>query len=212
MNVSRLASRWWLLMKANAAITLKRYPDAIDAYRQVLALRPDDRQARAVIGNLFAEAGDLGAAVQEFERLVEIDPAQADAWFNLGFLHDKRDELAAAERCFRRAVELRPTLDRAWYGLGLVLVREGRLDEAIEAFKRNVKLQPFSPYGFYQLAMTHHHLGQSAAAWQVHERLAGFEPKYAATLKRDLERTVPQAASRLSPDSLPKEESTAEAA
>lgn len=200
-------------MKANAAITFKRYPDAIDACRQILALRPDDKRARAVIGNLYAEAGDLEAAVQEFKRLVEIDPTQADAWFNLGFLHEKRDELTPAERCFRKAVELRPTLDRAWYGLGLVLVRDGRLEEAIGAFQRNVKLQPFSPYGFYQLAMTHHHLGQSAAAWQVHEQLAGFEPKFSATLKRDLEQTAPRAASRLSPDSLPKkEETTAESA
>jgi tetratricopeptide (TPR) repeat protein len=213
MSISSLTTRWWLMLKASAAITMKRHQDAIDAYRQILALRPDDKEARAVIGNLYAEAGDLASAVKEFERLVQLDPTQADAWFNLGFLHDKRDELAAAERCFRKAVELRPTLDRAWYGLGLVLVRDGRLEVAIEAFERNVKLQPHSPYGYYQLAMTHHHLGQSAEAWQVHRQLSEFEPKFAATLKRDLEQTVPRAASRISPGSSPKkEETTAEAA
>jgi tetratricopeptide (TPR) repeat protein len=213
MNITNLASRWWLMLKASAAITMKRHPDAIDAYRQILALRPDDKEARAVIGNLYAEAGDLESAVQQFERLVEIDPAHAEAWFNLGFLHDKRNELATAERCFRKAVELRPALDRAWYGLGLVLVRDDRLEEAIGAFERNVKLQPHSPYGYYQLAMTHHHLGQSSAARKIHEQLAGFEPKFSATLKRDLEQTVPQAASRISPGSLrKKEETTAETA
>jgi tetratricopeptide (TPR) repeat protein len=213
MNITNIAARWWLMLKASVAITLKRNQVAIDAYRQILAMRPDDKDARAVIGNLYAEAGDLESAVQQFKRLVEIDSNQPDAWFNLGFLHDKRNELAAAERCFRKAVELRPALDRAWYGLGLVLVRDGRLEEAIGAFERSVKLQPHSPYGYYQLGMTHHHLGQSAAAWQVHRQLLEFEPKFAATLKRDIEQTVPQAASRISPDSSPKkEEATAETA
>ena len=36
--ISRLASYWWLLVKASAAITAKRYPDAIAIYRQIIAL------------------------------------------------------------------------------------------------------------------------------------------------------------------------------
>lgn len=213
MNVFELASRWWLMLKASAAITMKRNQGAIDAYRQILAMRPDDKDARATLGNLYADGGDLESAVGEFKWLVEIDPKQPDAWFNLGFLHDKRDELAVAEHSFRKAIELRPTLDRAWYGLGLVLVRDGRLEEAAEAFERNVKLQPHSPYGHYQLGMTRHHLGQDDAAWKVHRQLAEFEPRFAATLKRDIEHTVACAASRISPDSsTKKEESTAETA
>ena len=88
-----------------------------------------------------------------------------------------------------------PSLDRAWYGLGLVLIRQGRLQEAIVTLQRNIKLQPFSPYGYYQLGMTYHHLGRSVEAWKMYEKLTQFEPKYAATLKRDLEQTKPQAAS-----------------
>jgi hypothetical protein len=58
--------------------------------------------------------------------------------------------------------------------------------------------------------MTHHHLGHSAEAWQVQRQLAEFEPKFAATLKRDFEQTAPRAA-RISPGPSPKkEESTIE--
>ena len=62
--------------------------------------------------------------------------------------------------------------------------------------KKNTELQPFSPYGFYQLGMTYHHLGASGDAWRTVERLRQFEPKYAATLKRDIENTPSRAASR----------------
>ncbi len=139
-------------------------------------------------------------------------PSSAQGWFNLGFLYDKADRLEEGERAFRRAAELQPSLDRAWYGLGLVLVRDGRLAEAVDAFRRVVKLQPYSPYGYYQLGMTYHHLGRGDEAWEVHRQLSGFEPKFSATLKRDLERTVPRSnQSTTGEPRAKKEETTAEA-
>ena len=73
-------------------------------------------------------------------------------------------------------------------GWGWYLYGKGRLQEAIVTLQRNIKLQPFSPYGYYQLGMTYHHLGRSVEAWKMYEKLTQFEPKYAATLKRDLNR------------------------
>ena len=167
----------------------------MEVFREILRIDPADPYARSVLGNLYAKTGDPAAAINEFTELVARHPLHADGWFNLGFIHDQRDELTEAERCFRRAVDLSPSLDRAWYGLGLVLIRQGRLDEAVAALKRNIKLQHFSPYGYYQLGMTYHHLGRSDEAWKMHHELAQFEPKYAATLKRDLEQTKPRSAS-----------------
>ena len=44
--------------------------------------------------------------------------------------------------------------------------------------------------------MTYHHLGNAAEAGKIHDELQKFEPKYAATLKRDMARTVPRADQR----------------
>ena len=202
---------WWLNRRANAALIFKRNEQAIEAYREMATVDPGNEYALLMIGNLLADSGDHAEAVDVLKRLTRLNPNHADAWFNLGFLHDKTDQLADAERCFRRAVELRPSLDRAWYGLGLVLIREGRLEEAVDALQRNIKLQPFSPYGYYQLGMTYHHLGRSEDAWKVHEQLTGFEPKFSATLKRDLEQTPSRSVSVASNNSQPKEDITAQA-
>jgi tetratricopeptide (TPR) repeat protein len=202
---------WWLHRRANTALIFKRNQQAVEVYREMLAVDPRNEFALLMIGNLLADAGDHAKAIVELKRLTQLNPSHADGWFNLGFLYDKIDQTVEAERCFRRAVELKPTLDRAWYGLGLVLIREGRLDEAVDALKQNIKLQPFSPYGYYQLGMTYHHLGRSEDAWKVHEQLTGFEPKFSATLKRDLERTPSRSVSRTSNHSQPKEEITAQA-
>jgi tetratricopeptide (TPR) repeat protein len=212
MNLlSRKLAVWWLHRRANAALIFKRPAAAVDAYREMLAIDPDYAYPAIMIGNLLADAGDLRGARSALESLLQRQPGNADAWFNLGFLHDKADELADAERCFRRAVQLKPSIDRAWYGLALVLIRASRLEEAVDALKQNIKLQPFSPYAYYQLGMTYHHLGRSAEAWKVHEQLSGFEPKFSATLKRDLEQTPPRMAARQRIDSTPREETTTEA-
>jgi len=208
--LARYLTKWWLIRRAHFALLLKRDGQAIDAYRAILQVDPNDLYARSVLGNLYARTGDPTTAISEFRELLVRHPQHADSWFNLGFIHDQRDELAEAERCFRRAVALNPALDRAWYGLGLVLIREDRLEEAIAALKRNIKLQPMSPYGYYQLGMTYHHLGRSDEASKMYEQLTQFEPKYAATLKRDLESTLPQAA-RDPRDSEPTEHKTVEA-
>jgi tetratricopeptide (TPR) repeat protein len=212
--VSPLARRltvWWLHRRANAALIFKRPEQAIQAYREMAAIDPDNEFARIMLGNLLADAGDIDGAVVELERLLESNPDNADAWFNLGFLHDKTDRLADAERCFRRSVELKKSLDRAWYGLALVLIRGGRLREAVDALKQNIRLQPFNPYGYYQLGMTYHHLGLAEEAWKVHAKLTGFEPKFSATLKRDLEQTASLAVSSPHNNSQPKEEAAAAA-
>ena len=206
-RVTRFAIKWWLKRRANFALMFNRTPQAIVALRDMLRVDRADIYARSVLGNLYARTGDRSSAISEFRALVAIHPDHAETWFNLGFLHDQHDELEDAERCFRRAVALTPSLDRAWYGLGLVLIRQGRLQEAIVTLQRNIKLQPFSPYGYYQLGMTYHHLGRRVEAWKMYEQLVQFEPKYAATLKRDLEGTKPQA---VSTDSKPAEATSAE--
>lgn len=195
----RVLLRWWLAALASIAVFLGAKRRALDLYAEIVELDPANLDARATLGNMLAELGEHAAAIEQFRRLVEAHPEHADSWFNLGYLHEQREQLDEAERAFRRAAELNPQHDRAWYGLALALIRRDRLPEAIEALKKNIKLQPFSPYGYYQLAMTHHHLGDSGEAWRVHEQLKGFEPRYAATLKRDLDNTPSRARAQGAP-------------
>jgi tetratricopeptide (TPR) repeat protein len=188
-------AKFWLKRQVALAVLLGRRKRSIELMQDVLRLDPDDAESRSALGNLLVEAGEPAAAVEQFVLLVERWPGNAEAWFNLGYIHESRNDLANAERCFRRALELNPKIDRAWYGLGLTLIRGARLDEAVEALKKNIELQPFSPYGYYQLGMTYHHLGRNEDARGIEQKLRNFEPKYAATLRRDMEQTLPAASS-----------------
>jgi len=201
-----ILSRMWLAAVAYVALLFGRTRRALDVYQQMVKINPRDHDARATIGNLRMQLGDVDGAIAEFRQLLDFDVDNADAWFNLGYLLETRNELAEAERAFGRAAHLNPSHDRAWYGLGLVLIRTDRLREAIDVLKKNTRLQPFSPYGWYQLGMTYHHLGESGEAWRTYEHLKSFEPRYAATLKHDMESTPPRSLQfSTTPQANPKE-------
>jgi Flp pilus assembly protein TadD len=184
----------WLGTQASIALIFGRSATARDLYEQMAHRFPRDTAALMSLGSLRMEAGDSGGAAQALGELLRRDPGDANAWFNLGFVHEKRDELADCERCMREAVRINPRHDRAWYGLAMALIRDNRLEQAVAALEQNIALQPMSPYGYYQLGMTHHHLGQPKRARRMVTRLREFEPKYAATLERDIERTEPRMA------------------
>ena len=188
----RWAIRLCLNAQASIALIAGRRLAAARMFEQMIELNPDDAAALSSLGNLRMQAGDSVAAIRALTELSGRRPLDANAWFNLGFVHEKRDELADAERCMREAVRLNARHDRAWYGLALVLIRNGELAPAAAALEHNIALQPLSPYGFYQLGLTYHHLGRADKAQRMVDRLRQFEPKYAATLERDILRTVPR--------------------
>lgn len=189
--MTRLATRWWHGSIAAVGILFGAKRHALNRYLAILESDPNSAVAWATVGNLLMELGERDAALDAFRQLVARHPRNAEAWFNLGYILEQGDDLADAEKSFRHAVDFKPSIDRAWYGLGLVLVRAGRLQEAVPVFRKTIELQHFSPYGYYQLGMTLHHLGQPAEARRIVDELRKFEPRYAATLERDISQTAP---------------------
>ena len=194
-----LLARGWLMLQAFVASLVGMKQRELELHMQIWALAPASGPAAATAATLLVECGQPAAAIDVLQQTLERSPDYASGWFNLGYIHEQQNDAAAAERCFRRALDLDRKLDRAWYGLALVLIRGGRLPEAVAALKENIRLQPFSPYGFYQLGMTYHHLGQTEDARRVCKQLQQFEPRYAATLERDLDNTQPHSRTEAAP-------------
>jgi tetratricopeptide (TPR) repeat protein len=181
----RLRTRW-RLQWAGWLMFLKRHAQAQRIYEAVLADDSHHQLARGLLASALAADAKPAQALEHLRYMAAQNPAHAPTHFNTGFLLEQAGALPEAESAFRRALELDPRIDRAWYGLALVLIKQNRLTEALAALHENTRLQPFSPYGWYQLAMTHHHLGNGGEAARIRAHLAGFEPRVAAQLGRDL--------------------------
>ncbi len=177
---------WRLKLQALVLLVFGRRARALEAFTEMLRLRPGDAYALASRAHLYAQMGRNDAALADAAELTQAHPRRSAAdWFNFAYLLEQSQRLDEAEHAFRRALDLDPKLDRAWYGLGLALIRQRRFDEAIAALKRNTELQPMSPYGWYQLARVHMDLHDPDAARKIIVHLKGFEPKVAAQLERE---------------------------
>jgi tetratricopeptide (TPR) repeat protein len=79
-----------------------RYAEAIDAYEHVAAFGVVSEDLFYNLGNAYLKAGQVGPAIYNYERALELDPSFDDAQFNLKVAHDLarkkgEDKLVGAE-------------------------------------------------------------------------------------------------------------------
>jgi tetratricopeptide (TPR) repeat protein len=177
--------RWFYNQMAAWCVLFRNRELALEYYRKMLALDPNDSLALASIAYQSAELGHRQAALAMFDRLVQMNPDDAEAHFNRGFLLQERNDHEGALAAFGRALAINPDHDRSLYGTALSLISTRRLEEALAPLKKNTRLQPMSPYGWYQLARVQHDLGHDDEAQRVLDQLAKFEPNVARQLERE---------------------------
>lgn len=102
----------------------------------VVALRPDDPLALHALG--FAEYlwQDYDAALQTYDRLLEINPTDPATYNNKALVYKRLGDYAEEERLYRIALALDPAGATALSNLALNLAHQGRFDEAIAVLDR----------------------------------------------------------------------------
>ncbi len=162
--------------------------------RQRLARRAtDDAQAydSYLRGNEYYERSwsrpDVEAAVQMYEKAVEIDPdyalayarlAQAHAWMHQLRYDLSEDRLAAAKRAADRAVALDPDAPEVHVALGLYYYwGRGDYARAVEEFIRAKDLQPSNALAFRQIGNVQRRQGRFEEAIESYRKAADLDPR-----------------------------------
>jgi Flp pilus assembly protein TadD len=110
-----------------------------------------------LIGNLYAENGDLTAARRYFEGALKVDPNFALAASNLAWVFARQGDLNGALPLAEKAWRLMPALDSIADVLGWIQYQRGNYAIAEPLLRRCVQQAPSSP-------MYHQHLGMTLAA------------------------------------------------
>jgi Tfp pilus assembly protein PilF/GTP-binding protein EngB required for normal cell division len=92
----------------------------------------------------FAERGDVAAAAERLEAVVERLPRLGPVHAALGELAVRRGDLEGAAAAYGRACDLMPEDGEAWLGLGETLGRLGRFEPGRDALRRALTL-PLDP-------------------------------------------------------------------
>ena len=152
-------------------------PDAaIAAYKQALALKPDDDVALGNLARLLAGRGrtqDALDALQVFRTALELNPKNPQSWNNLAIHYLDLGRLDEARASFAEALAANPKLGAAANGLGAIAFETGDVAKAGTLVTHALELEPRLRTGRYNLARVREAQGD----------LAGAEALYRAELQ-----------------------------
>ena len=152
------------------------FRDAISAYDDYLALKPDDEAARSDRALDYAVTGRLDEGIAEMKRQITRFPKRADGYFRLALITEQRDA-AAAVALLNRALALEPGLVSARNERGMLLHKLARSAEASKDLELAAAAEPDNPGILSGLGMVYLALGRPKDAEPVLRRAAQLAPE-----------------------------------
>jgi len=88
--------------------------EAIEAYSQYLAVKPDNPDVRTDMGIMYRKLGQFDKAIEEFRKAAQNDPKHVNSRYNIGLvlLHDKQD-IKGAIKAWEEYLKVDPNSERA---------------------------------------------------------------------------------------------------
>lgn len=118
------------------------YGQAIDAYREALALDPDFADAHCNLGAVFYNRGDRDQARRHFERCLRLDPGHVEAHFNLANLLEEDGCNDMALHHYRAGLVSDPFYPDLHINLALLYEKMEMSRSAQEHWRRYLQLEP----------------------------------------------------------------------
>jgi len=135
--------------KSDAAIALanlymhgRRFPEAEDYLRKILAAHPDSAPVEIQLGRVLAAEGKNEEAISSLEAGMKLAPGDEEAHRDLAELYATAGKNDQAEVEYRALVAAHVTDAELHQRLGQALLRQKKFTEAQQEFQTTVKLKP----------------------------------------------------------------------
>ncbi len=128
---------------------------ALQAFQEAVAIDPNSVIYRDGLGVLLLELGRADQALEQFQKVVEMDEKFANGWFHLGTAQAELQQWQKAVDSYRTAISL-PTMtvpELAHQNLGLALFHLKRYREAESALRFAISLEPEMQAAHYNLGL-----------------------------------------------------------
>ncbi len=141
------------------------------------AAAPDPKKAATALdaGLEAHSAGDLTAAVADYETTLEYDPENKFALYNLALIDEARGNYGLAEEKYRAALETDPTYEPALFNLAILRTSRDP-EEAISLYERTVAADSKDAAAWLNLGLLLRAEGQTRAGDENVLRAIGLDP------------------------------------
>ena len=150
------------------------------------ALGLDDQLAQAFVarGAIRSKAGDIGAAVEAFQRAVDLDPNYSRAYHWYGdVLLNHLQQPEAALPLLEKAYTLDPVSPALTVTIGQALSGLGRYEEAMEFYQKALEIEPAYASSYYLVGSMHAYVyGRLDLGVRWSLEAAARDPRYVTNL------------------------------
>jgi tetratricopeptide (TPR) repeat protein len=174
-------------------IQFNRLRDAQNDAEAALKVNPNDLSARRMLARIFArQIGDarradetmMRRAIEQYQKITELDPKDVDALLWLGRLQITLNS-SEAEKAYKRVLELDSENEDALNGLAVLYSNLGDNQKAAEVLKRAADKRP-SAANLQTLAGAYEQIKQYALAAEALKKALELNPPNADDVKRAL--------------------------
>ena len=154
------------LALADACLSLRELPQAIDHAGAALELNPDNDQAHYVLGFAYSTREEWDQAVAALQQAAELAPENAEYCRSLGWAIFNQGDAAWGQSLLEQALEKAPTHIPILTDLAMLHARAERFDQAVIYARRAAELDPGDPRAQEVFAVLSHFQSEN-------ERLGG---------------------------------------
>ncbi len=133
---------------------------AIEEFKEVLEIDPDDVETHYHLGNAYADKGMSDEAISMYKKVIEKNPEFIDSYLSLGTLYLDMDMVDEAISLCKQAISANPDDSFLCFHLGEAYVRNGQYKKAIKAFNKAISINPMDPETQYRLAESYYETKQ----------------------------------------------------
>ncbi|MBI5153706.1 tetratricopeptide repeat protein [Candidatus Poribacteria bacterium] len=157
---------------------------AVNRYREVLKLRPDDFDAQFHIASSMMEENKYEEAIQELDKLQKRHPKNVEVLNLLGWAMLNSGKVDQGFNTWNRSLAIDPknpatreNVVRAHLTLGKQYRQKGLFTPALVHLKKLLRYLPGSAEVFMEIAATYDMKGDTRSAQQAYEQVLAIDPK-----------------------------------
>ena len=132
--------------------------------------------------NLIAAANsglkNLDQAIENFNKVLEINPKDAMAYFNIGTIFSEKKEFDIAIKNYQKCLAINPNHAETFDNIGSALKAQGSLTAAVEQFTQAINLKPNFTQAHYNLGVALQEKGNFSESITSYENACQIKPNY----------------------------------
>ena len=131
------------------------------------------------------QAGDLEAAAEQYQMVLDVRPDDQYANYNMGVIEQSDGRTALAEGYYRAALDTAPDFVPALFNLAILRTKAGATQEAIDLYERVIVIQPEYAAAHLNLGLLYRDASELKLAQQHLNTAIDLDPSLADRITLD---------------------------